>query len=172
MTKSLYLLRHAKSSWDDPTMADHDRPLARRGRRASKTMAEHLRSERITPALVLCSSSARTRETLARVSAGFDGESNVKVETERGIYGASAEELLQRLRLVPDEIESVMLIGHQPGLQDLALELAGGGAHLERLSEKFPTAALVTLKLPGTWRELSPDSANLVAFVKPRELEQ
>lgn len=172
MPKALYLMRHAKSSWDDPTLADHDRPLAPRGRRASKTIAEYLRRQRITPALVLCSSSARTRETLARISGGFDDASKVQVETERCIYTASAEELLARLRQVPGDVESVMLIGHQPAIQDLALALAGAGAQLERLSEKFPTAALATLVVPGAWRELIPGSARLVAFVKPKELER
>lgn len=172
MPKTLYLLRHAKSNWDDPTLADHDRPLAPRGRRASKTIAEHLRREQITPALVLCSSSARTRETLARVSGGFDDASEVQVETDRGLYTASAEELLARLRQVPGEVDSVMLIGHQPAIQGLALALAGAGTQLERLSEKFPTAALATLVVSGAWRELAPGTARLVAFVKPRELER
>lgn len=172
MPKTLYLLRHAKSSWDDPALADHDRPLAPRGRRASKTIAEHVRRERITPGLVLCSSSVRTRETLARISGGFDDASEVRVEIERGLYTATAEELIARLREVPGEVESVMLIGHQPAIQDLALALAGAGKQLERLSEKFPTAALATLLVPGAWDEPVPGTARLVAFVKPRELER
>lgn len=170
MPKPLYLLRHAKSSWDDPTLADRDRPLAARGRRAAEAIAEHLRRERITPALVLCSSSARTRETLARISEGFDRAGGVQTEIEDGLYGASGEELLARLRRVPGDVESVMLIGHQPAIQDLALLLAGAGAELERLSGKFPTAALATLSVPGDWHELAPGSARLTAFVKPKEL--
>lgn len=172
MLKKLYLLRHAKSSWDDPTLADHDRPLAPRGRRACETIAGYLRNEQITPGLVLCSSSARTRETLERVSAGFEDASRVRVETEDGLYATSAEELLARLRQVPAAVEAVMLIGHQPAIQELALVLAGAGSAIETLSGKFPTAALATLLVPGSWRQLAPGSARLDAFVKPKELER
>ncbi len=174
MAGTIYLLRHAKSSWDDPALADHDRPLAPRGRRAAKAIADHLRGEGIAPELVLCSSSARTRETLARISAAFEGANGVQVEIERGLYEASGGELLARLRQVPGGVESVMLIAHQPGIQELALTLAeaGSGTQLERLKEKFPTAALATLDVEGDWDALGPASARLAAFVKPRELER
>ena len=112
MAKTLLLLRHAKSSWDDANLADHDRPLARRGRRASGLIAAYLRAHRITPEQVLCSSSARTRETLERISPGFTGE--VEVEIEDDLYGASAAELLARLRKVSGTVESLMVIGHAP----------------------------------------------------------
>jgi phosphohistidine phosphatase len=126
---------------------------------------------------VLCSTSARTRETLARISGGFEQASKVEVETERTLYTATADELLARLREVPEDVESVMLIGHQPAIQGLALALADGGAQgagkqLEGLSEKFPTAALATFAVPGAWSELGPGSAGLVEFVRPRDLER
>jgi phosphohistidine phosphatase len=76
------------------------------------------------------------------------------------------------LREVPDEVESVMMIGHNPGIQDLALSLAGGGPEIARVRSKFPTAALATLELDGSWRELAPGSAELVSFVKPKELSR
>src|SRR5207245_6548503 len=95
MDKTLYRRRHAKSSWEDPTLADHDRPLAPRGRRASKVIAEYLRRQPSTPTLVLCSSSARTRETLKRISAGLRG--GVEVRIEERLYMASASGLLERL---------------------------------------------------------------------------
>jgi phosphohistidine phosphatase len=163
--KRLFLLRHAKSSWDDEGLADHDRPLASRGRKAAKRIAKHLRSEGITPSLVLCSSAQRTRETLERV--GPDGD----VRIERDLYGASAPELLERLRRVPDATESVMLIGHNPGIQELALELAGNGGRLEDVERKFPTCALATLSLPTAWSELEPGAAELVGFVRPKDLK-
>jgi phosphohistidine phosphatase len=165
--KSLFLLRHAKSSWDDPGLDDRDRSLAPRGRRASKLIAAHLRRERIAPSLVLCSSARRTRETLERVVPALDA-ANVSIE-ER-LYGASSEGLLQRLREVPADVESVMLVGHQPAIQELALDLAGDGAELARVRAKFPTAALATLLFAGDWSELGPGSAELVAYVKPKEL--
>jgi phosphohistidine phosphatase len=165
MDRTLYLLRHAKSSWDDPAVADHDRPLASRGRRACRMIAKHLRSEGIRPALVLCSSAARSRETLERIGVGSGGP-GVRIEIEAGLYGACAGDLLGRLRELGD-IDSVMLIGHQPAIGELATSLALRRA----LGEKFPTAALATLRFRGSWSELSPGAAELVAFVKPRDLE-
>jgi phosphohistidine phosphatase len=162
--KRLFLLRHAKSSWDEAGLADRDRPLAPRGRRATQVMARHLRDEKISPSLVLCSPARRTRETLEGVEPG--GE--VMIEDE--LYGASETELLERLREVPDATESVMLIGHNPAIHELALGLAGGGERRADMERKFPTGALATLAVPDHWRELGPGSAELVAFVTPKEL--
>jgi phosphohistidine phosphatase len=163
--RRLFLLRHAKSSWDDPELADHDRPLAPRGQRATELIAEHLRRESLAPALVLCSSARRTRDTLDLL--GPAGEARI----EPDLYGASASKLLERLRRVPDTTESVMLIGHNPAIQDLALELAGRGERLEDARRKFPTGALATLTFSQSWRGLHAGSAELVAFVRPKELE-
>jgi phosphohistidine phosphatase len=165
--KRLFLLRHAKSSWDDPGLDDRDRPLAPRGRRASELIAGHLRREGIAPSLVLCSSARRTRQTLERVIPALDASD---VSIEDGLYGASSGGLLERLREVPEDLESVMLVGHQPAIQELALDLAGDGAELARVRAKFPTAALATLLFAGEWSELAPGSAELVAYVKPKEL--
>jgi phosphohistidine phosphatase len=162
--KRLFLLRHAKSSWEDEDLPDHDRPLAPRGRKAATRMAKHLRDEGISPSLVLCSSARRTRETLERVEPGGD------VRVERELYGASASELLERLRRVPDETQSVMLIGHNPAVQELVLELAADGDRLADVERKFPTCALATLSLRGTWGELAAGAAELVAFVRPKDL--
>ena len=165
--RTLYLLRHAKSSWDDPALPDHERPLAPRGRRDGKRIAEHLRRAGIEPELVLCSPAARTRETLALVQRGWKA-STVQVEDE--LYGATAEALLQRLRLVPDRVRSVMLIGHNPGLEALALVLAEAGEELEVLAEKFPTGALATLEFGAAWSALAPEGATLAAYVVPKQL--
>jgi phosphohistidine phosphatase len=167
--KRLYLLRHAKSSWKDDSLPDHDRPLAGRGRRAAKAIARHLRQQGIEPELVLCSSARRARETLDRVEPAL-GKSTVRIED--GLYAASASMLLDRLRSVADTVESVMLIGHNPGLQDLALGLARPSPHADDLATKYPTAALATLELSAsTWRELGSDTAELAELVRPRDLE-
>jgi phosphohistidine phosphatase len=168
--KRLYLLRHAKSSWDDQTLADHDRPLASRGRRAAKVMAKHLGRKGISPELVMCSPSTRTRQTLKRLAPGLGKNADVQIEPE--LYAATARDLLEVLHKVPDEVESVMLIGHNPGIQDLTLSLAITGSEIPRVRRKFPTAALATLQLNGTWRELAPGSAELVSLVKPKELSR
>jgi phosphohistidine phosphatase len=167
--KRLLLLRHAKSSWDEPGLADHDRPLAPRGLRASKRIAEHFRAERIAPELVLCSTSTRTRETLEGILPALVDD--VKVRMERDIYAASSPQLLELLHGLEDRVASAMLIGHNPGIEDLAVELASRGEQLGELRAKFPTAALATLVFGGDWRDLAPGRAELVAFVKPRDLE-
>ena len=166
--RSLYLLRHAKSSWSDPTLPDRERPLAPRGQRDAKRIAGHLVRLGIAPELVLCSSARRTRETLELLEPAL-GAATVRLEAE--LYGASAETLLERLRAVPEPVASVLLIGHNPGLEDLALELASAGTELARLETKFPTAALATLTIAtATWQRLSRGDAVLAAYVVPKQL--
>jgi phosphohistidine phosphatase len=167
--KQLYLLRHAKSSWKDTSLPDHDRPLAGRGRRAAKAIARHLREQCIEPELFLCSSARRARETLERIEAAL-ATSAVRVEDD--LYAASASVLLERLRTVPDTVGSAMLIGHNPGLQDLALDLARPSPTVRELATKYPTAALATLEFQGSgWQELGRDTAELVTLMRPRDLE-
>jgi phosphohistidine phosphatase len=162
----LFLLRHAKSSWKDRGQADHDRPLAGRGRRAAKAVGRHMREHGIEPELALCSTARRTRETLERIEPAL-GATDVRFEP--ALYAASAGALLERLHHVPEGVVSVMLIGHNPGLQDLALQLARTGPQLHELAGKFPTGALATLDVPD-WRGLAPGTADLVEFVRPRDL--
>ena len=164
---TLLLLRHAKSSWVDPTLPDHDRPLASRGRRDAKRIAKHLAGFEFEPELVLCSSAVRTRETLELVRPALG---NSKVLFEDGLYGASSDELLARIRVVPDAVGSVMLIGHNPGLEQLALLLASSGDELRGLETKFPTAALATLAVETTWSRLAPGDAILTAYIVPKQL--
>lgn len=93
-----------------------------------------------------------------------------EVAIEDRLYGASSGQLLERLREVPHDAESVLLVGHQPAIQELALALAGGGAELASVRTKFPTAALATLVFAGEWSDLAPGRAELTGFVKPKEL--
>jgi phosphohistidine phosphatase len=161
--RRLYLLRHAKSSWKEEGLADRDRPLARRGRRAAKAIRRHLREQGVDPELVLCSPARRARETLEGIEPAL-GRGGVRVEPE--LYGASADALLARLREVPGAVRSVMVIGHNPALQELAVLLAG-------LEGKFPTGALATLAFRGRdWTALDRGTAELIEFVRPRDLER
>jgi phosphohistidine phosphatase len=164
--KHLLLLRHAKSSWDDPALADHDRPLAPRGIRAAKLIGARLRADQTPVDLVLCSSARRARETVELVAVGGAG---VNVEIDEGLYGASAADLLERVRGLADDIDAVMLVGHNPAMHDLAVELLGHGVG-EQVVGKFPTGALATLSFTGSWRTLAPGRAELAAFVRPRDL--
>jgi phosphohistidine phosphatase len=167
--KRVYLLRHAKSSWKDVSLADRDRPLAGRGKRAAKATADHLEAEKVRPDLVLCSPARRTRETLELVASVL-GE--VEVMFEPGLYGATETELLERLGALPEEVDSVMIIGHNPGLEELALTLASEGAELPRMREKYPTGALATIDLPADlWSTIEPGTGELVAYVRPGDLD-
>jgi phosphohistidine phosphatase len=166
--RRLHLLRHAKSSWDDPTLRDRDRPLAPRGHRAAARIARWVRKHDVRPQLVVSSNAARAQETLQAVLPGL-GEPEVWIEV--GLYAASAETLLERVRALPDEVEEAMLVGHNPGLGDLLLLLAEPGELRERAEAKVPTGALATLEADiARWAELEPGAARLVAFVVPREL--
>jgi phosphohistidine phosphatase len=166
----VYLLRHAKSSWDEPELADHDRPLAKRGRKAAKLLRDHVSEAGIDPDLVLCSSATRAVETLEGIRKGLG---DARVEIESGLYGAGTETLLRRLQALPEEIGDAMLIGHNPPIETLAEELAGEGGDAEagaRLAAKYPTGGLATLSFDGPWSELDWEGAQLDAFVVPREL--
>ena len=160
--KHLLLLRHAKSSWDDPALADHERPLSPRGRRAAKAIRSYLRKHEIPISLVLCSSARRTQETIELVDPG--GE----IEIEDGLYGASADELLDRLRQVPEAAIVVMLVGHNPSIGELAIGLARRRDELA--ARKYPTGGLAWFSFLGPWRSLAPGQAELTEFVTPREL--
>jgi phosphohistidine phosphatase len=167
--RRLYLLRHAKSSWKEPGIPDHDRPLAPRGKRAAKAMAEHVREQGVRPDLVLCSTATRARQTFERVEPLGARE----VHIERELYGADAATLLARLRDVPGSVGSVMMIGHNPGLEDLALVLARPAPGRDELATKFPTGALATLAFKDReWASLERGTAELVDFVRPRELPE
>jgi phosphohistidine phosphatase len=166
--RQLFLLRHAKSSWENPQLADHDRPLAPRGRRATNLIAEHLSRELIAPALVLCSSARRARETLERIAPALGKQ--VAAQIERDLYAGSEHQLLERLRAVSDDAASVMLIGHNPAVEQLALTLARSGEKVAIIERKYPTGALATLEFSGSWRELGPGGTELTAFVTPKDL--
>lgn len=164
--KTLHLLRHAKSSWKDSSLPDRDRPLAGRGRRAAKAIAKHMRAQGIEPDLVLCSPARRARETLERIEPALGRGA---VEVDPALYGGTADALVERLRAVPETIGSVLVIGHNPGLQQLAVGLARPSDLRSELEGKYPTAALATLEL-ASWRDLRDGGATLAGFVRPRDL--
>lgn len=168
MTHRLYLLRHAKSSWDDHAQPDHDRPLAPRGRRACGLLREHFAAEGVDPGVVVCSTALRARQTLEGVAAGFAGAP--AVWHDERVYGAGADGLLGVLQELPTDFASAMLVGHNPGIHWLAESLAGEGEGLADLGRKFPTGALATLAFEGEWLRLRVGSAALENFVTPRTL--
>ena len=165
---TLLLLRHLKSSWDDESLADHERPLSARGVRDGGRVAEHLHSLNARIDLVLCSSAVRTRQTLGLIQPALG---DAPVEFEDQLYGASADTLLARLHGVPDSVGSALMIGHNPGMQDLALCLAAPGPGRSAVVAKFPTGALATLAITDhSWLGVRQGTSRLVAYTVPKDL--
>jgi phosphohistidine phosphatase len=177
--RTLVLFRHAKSAW--PDVPDHDRPLARRGIRAAPVMGRWLREAGLLPGQVLCSTARRARETWQFAQAGLAATPPVTFDAR--IYEGAAMDLLTVVREVSPVTGTLLLIGHNPAIEDLALLLATapGGERvpapadaapgdLDRMRAKFPTAAIAVLEFHGTWPGLAPGRARLTAFVMPRDL--
>lgn len=172
--KRIFLLRHLKSSWEFPELDDFDRPLNDRGERAGPLIARHIAAHAIRPDIVLCSAARRARQTLGHIVEVMDG---IPVLYERRLYEATAANLLKRLKELPPNIESVMLVGHNPGLHKLAMaltekEVPDTVAGLADLRTKYPTGTLVTLTAPvEDWADLESGLCRLRAMVRPKDLE-
>jgi phosphohistidine phosphatase len=169
----LLLLRHAKSSWDDTDIADRARPLNRRGQRAAAAISRAMSELGLAPRLILSSPAERTRQTLAAL-APFPADT--RIETPEALYLADAEQLLRILRGLRDTVPSVLVVGHNPGLHELALTLAETrrqeSTNTQRLAHSFPTAALAEFAISGKWRDLGPGTGRLVRFLLPRDLPE
>ena len=160
--KRLWILRHAKSSWDDPGLSDHERRLAPRGKKAGRRIARWVEANDVRPDLVLCSSAARARATLDLVRPGL-GHPEERVD--RQLYHASVEDLLELVAAADDALAGILLIGHNPTLHGLAARLAPPGP------DAFATGALAGVRLEiDSWDELSPGCGLLETFVVPRSL--
>ncbi len=168
--KTLTLLRHAKSSWDDPVARDFDRPLNAKGRRAAVMIGRHLKAEGFAFDHVLASPAVRVIETLDEVWSGYGQK--LEPVWDRALYLASAASLLDLVQALPDSAGHVLMVGHNPGLEDLALDLTREGELRERVEDKYPTATVAQMTLPvDRWAEAQAHSATLVAFIRPRDLD-
>lgn len=165
----LFLLRHAKSSWDDPKLPDHSRPLNARGRYAAQAVGRLIRGMEIMPDLILVSSARRTLQTLELLDAWQPAP---RIEIVDGLYLAAGRVMLDFIQDVPAETQRLLVIGHNPGLQELALMLAGNdtGEDERKLAEGFPTAALAWFHSNGGWAELR--KASLNRFIAPGDLAE
>ncbi|MFN4281494.1 MAG: SixA phosphatase family protein [Alphaproteobacteria bacterium] len=176
--KRLYLLRHAKSSWGDPGLADHERPLNARGQAAARVMARHLASHDLPPQAILASTARRVAETL-EILRPDGGLESAPVLRDRGLYLAEPPALLSRLRQAPADADSLMMVGHNPGLHDFALRLAGevGAANMamrQNLRAAYPTCALAVIDFPlaENWQEIGWGDGRLEDFVTPKGLAE
>ena len=169
--RRILLLRHAKSAWDEPGLDDYERPLAPRGRRAAAVMGVYLRDEDLVPDLVLCSGARRARETWE--IAAHELAAAPPVEHEQALYMVSADRLLKRLRKLPTSTNSVLVVGHEGGVDALARRLVSDGAAplRRRLAEKFPTAAMAVIAVAlADWGLLAEKSCTLIRFAAPKDL--
>ncbi len=167
--KSLTLLRHAKSGWDDPVARDFDRPLNPRGRRAARAVGEKMKSDGIGFDLVLASPARRVVETLEEVEAVFGP---LHASYDERIYLASIETLLDVVHEADRSAERLLLVGHNPGFERLALLLTGPGALRGEVEVKYPTGTLAEIALPVEhWRDVSAGGGELVRFIRPRDLD-
>ena len=168
--KTLFLLRHAKSDWGDSSLKDFDRPLNERGWDAAKAMGREMRERDLVPDFVLSSPSARTTETLARVEEGFGQK--FECAEDRRIYLAETETLIELVRGAPSKSETLMIVGHNPGMHELVLALAEGPDELrEEIAQKYPTAALAEISFDvDDWPDVAPGSGRVRTFLKPRDL--
>ena len=173
--RQLLLLRHAKSAWDRPELADHARPLDQRGVLAAAAIRRAMHEHGLQPDLVLVSSARRTLQTLEALE---PWEETPLIEPMDGLYLAGAEQLLQALRGTPETVRSAMLVAHNPGMHELALLLAGahgmavGDEKAKRLASAYPTAALAEFTVAVPWQHLGEGTGRLVRFICPRDLPE
>ncbi|HKY82458.1 MAG TPA: histidine phosphatase family protein [Sphingobium sp.] len=171
--KRLTLLRHAKSDWDDPVARDFDRPLNRRGKKAALLIGQFARGRKMQFDLLVASPAARVVQTLDTFLEGYGHP--FELHWDRRIYLASAPTLLDVIRDLPDTIDSAIMAGHNPGLEELILELVpddGASSLREDVEVKFPTASLAVLDLAiDRWADVTQNVATLVSFTRPRDLD-
>jgi phosphohistidine phosphatase len=171
----LLLLRHAKSSWDDPKLPDHDRPLSLRGRVAAAAVGHAMRDLGLNPDVVLVSTAKRARQTLQAIE---PWDETPLTEVMDAIYLADPPKLLAALHRVAETARSVLLIGHNPGLHELAILLVGAQSMTQsnemtrRLATKYPTGALAEFSIPGPWSTLGEGGGRLMRFLIPRDLPE
>ena len=165
--RTLVLVRHGKSSWDYD-VDDHERPLSSRGRRDAEALGRLLSQRSLHPDLVLCSDATRTKQTWDYAKAG--GASAGAIDYLRDIYHAWVPELLAMIREVPDDIHTLLVLGHAPGIPDLVEHLCvrTDSPDWTQMDNKFPTSALAVVNVPGSWAELGKGRAELANFIVPR----
>jgi len=169
----LILLRHAKAARESSGTSDHDRRLTEDGTKAAAAIGLAMRKSGLAPDVVLVSSALRTQETLAALEAASVWDERPNIDTLPGLYMATPNQIRDILRELPETVRSAMVIGHNPGLHDLALSLAGPistRAELSRLASGYPTASLSEFLITTAWAKIGPGAASLQRFLQPADL--
>jgi phosphohistidine phosphatase len=170
--KILTLLRHAKSGWDDPVSRDFDRPLNVRGRKAARVIGRAMRDEGLSFDMIIASPAVRVVETLRDVGEGYGHE--LEPEQDHALYLASPAVLLDRIHHVDDKVERLLVVGHNPGLEQLTLLLSGASEDgLRSEAElKYPTATLAEIRFDvESWSDVKAAAGTLTRFIRPRDLD-
>lgn len=170
MTRTLIILRHAKSDWQTASANDHERPLNARGQRAAAVIGVYLKQQGLAPDLVLTSTAIRARETCAHVL--YHGAFDLEPAAEQALYLASPERIMQAVRGQPADARCILVIGHNPGMQALAASIAASSdrPQAEVIRADFPTAALAICRSDRPWSEADPQSMTLDHLVTPKAL--
>lgn len=169
--KTLTLLRHAKSGWDDKVARDFDRPLNRRGYRAARAVGNAMRANGLSFDRVVASPAKRVVETLGEVEQAFGP---LDAQYDESLYLPSTETLLDLIRATDDGVERLLLVGHNPGLESLALALSGGSdnALRDQIELKYPTATLAEISLDvERWADVEKGKGVITRFIRPRDLD-
>lgn len=168
--KTLTLLRHAKSSWGDAAQRDFDRPLNARGREAARAMGREIRALGLGFDRILASPAARAAETMAGLAEGHGAE--FAADYDERVYLASVPTLLRIVHEAGDDNRRLLIVGHNPGMERLALLLSRAGELRDRVADKYPTGALAEIALPiAHWRDAGEGGGTLTRFIRPRDLD-
>ena len=168
---TLSLFRHAKSSWDNPDLEDFERPLNDRGEAAAPRMGKFMAEQGIVPDLILCSPAVRARQTLELALPHFPSEPTVNYEDD--LYLTASATMLKRIRKLEAKVKHAMIVGHDPGMHQLAIEFTGSGEPelLQAMARKFPTAGLAVIEFDvNAWSRVKPGAGRLALFMTPKRL--
>jgi len=169
--KQLAIFRHAKSDWGNPGQTDFERPLNKRGRKAAKKVGRVLREQGFACDQIVCSPATRAKETVERFEKGY--ESLPALSFEPRLYMCSTGTLIEVINALPDEAQTVMIVGHNPGFHDIVLRMtkSDGNGYREKVGANYPTGAFALIHFPvECWADVDPSSGEIRQVIFPREL--
>ena len=168
--KTLLLFRHAKSDWGNPGQADFDRPLNERGSKSAKRMGEWMKQQHIQPEWIICSPAQRAQETLSLLRHSISIPDTL-VQFDERVYQASLSTLLEIIAQCPEDMDNIMLVGHNPGMDELLTYLCGANLPLSSKGKLMATATLAQISLPDDWQQLKSECGKLQQITRPGEID-